>query len=72
MSSAAPDNDAASPILRTMRPGHFARRAQSDANKLEDDTIAGLAEIASRGLIVACGDKVTVVDTRRSVVQARH
>jgi hypothetical protein len=55
-----------------MRPGHFARRAQSDANKLEDDTIAGLAEIASRGLIVACGDKVTVLDTRRSVVQARH
>jgi hypothetical protein len=44
----------------------------SDADQLDDDTIAGLAEIASRGLIVTRGDEVTVVDTRRSVLQARH
>jgi len=44
----------------------------SDADKLEDGTIAGLAGMASRGLIVARGDEVTVVDTRSSVVQARH
>ena len=44
----------------------------SDADKLDDDTTAGLAEIASRGLIVARGDEVTVVDTRRSVIQAHQ
>jgi SAM-dependent methyltransferase len=44
----------------------------SDVDRLDDDTIAGLAGIASRGLIVAHGDEVTVVDTRGSVVQARH
>jgi SAM-dependent methyltransferase len=44
----------------------------SDADKLDDDTTARLAEIASRGLIVARGDEMTVVDTRSSVGQARH
>ena len=46
----------------------------SDADEPDDDTIAGLAEIASRGLIVARGDEVAVVDTRRSDVPAhvRH
>ena len=57
-------------------PGQFeiVTALLSDADRLDDDTIAGLAEIASRGLIVARGDEVTVVDTRRSDVQAhvRH
>ena len=55
-------------------PGQFeiVTALLSDVEQLDDDTIAGLAEIASRCLIVARGDEVTVVDTRRSVVQARH
>jgi hypothetical protein len=55
-------------------PGQFeiVTALLSDADKLDDDTIAGLAEIASRGLIVARGDEVTVVDTRRSIVQSRQ
>ena len=39
---------------------------------LDNDTIVGLAGIASRGLSVARGNEVTVVDTRRSLVQARQ
>ena len=59
---------------RLFTPGQFeiVTALLSDADKLDDDTTAGLAEIASRGLIVARGDEVTVVDTRRSVVQARQ
>jgi hypothetical protein len=55
-------------------PGQFeiVTALLSDADQLDDDTVAGLAEVASRGLIVARGDEVTVVDTRCSVVQARH
>ena len=49
-------------------PGQFeiVTALISDADQLDDDTIAALAEIASRGLIVARGDEVTVVDTRLS------
>jgi hypothetical protein len=59
---------------RLFTPGQFeiVTALLSDVDKLDDDTTAGLAEIASRGLIVARGDEVTVVDTRRSVVQARQ
>jgi SAM-dependent methyltransferase len=55
-------------------PGQFeiVTALLSDVDQLDDDTIARLAGIASRGLIVARGDEVTVVDTRRSVDQARH
>jgi hypothetical protein len=59
---------------RLFTPGQFeiVTALLSDVEQLDDDTIAGLAEIASRCLIVARGDEVTVVDKRRSVVQARH
>ena len=48
-------------------PGQFeiVTALLGDSDKLGDETIAGLAEIASRGLIVASGDELTVVDTRR-------
>jgi hypothetical protein len=54
---------------RLFTPGQFENVSAllSDADKLDDETIAGLAEIANRGPIVARGDEVTVVDTRRSV-----
>lgn len=59
---------------RLFTPGQFevVMALLSDVDRLDDATIAGLAEIASRGLIVACGDEVTVVDTCVSVVQARQ
>jgi len=55
-------------------PGQFeiVTALLSDVDQLDNDTIAGLAGIASRGLSVARGNEVTVVDTRRSVVQARQ
>jgi hypothetical protein len=48
-------------------PGQFeiVTALLSDADRLDDEAIAGLARIASRGLIVASGDELTVVDTRR-------
>ena len=59
---------------RLFTPGQFemVTALLSDAETLDDDTFAGLGEIASRGLIVARGDEVTVMDTRPPAVQRRH
>jgi hypothetical protein len=56
---------------RLFTPGQFeiVTALLSDEDELDNETIAGLAEIASRGLIVARGDEVTVVDAPRSGVQ---
>jgi len=52
---------------RLFTPGQFeiVTALLSDVDQLDDDTITELAEIASRGLIVARGDEVTVVDAQR-------
>lgn len=54
---------------RLFTPGQFeiVTALLHDEERVGDDVVPELAEIASRGLIVARGDDVTVIDTRRAV-----